>query len=317
MKLWLPAIATLFMAFTAQAENYRVVYSPSLELEVYIDNVAGKTPDEWCQETLPLRIVSGKGQDAEVLKTFLPRVGTLLANQCNDLDVLPWQMTNSEGNVLASGSASKLQNWRLIVNTDAKATAPAQSAASPSLSRPADGTPLQHFALPNGCRFRTAWDARGLAMFVPDIGKQQCSAEGWLEGKSDITLSGGAQPQTLAISFYQGYPIANLTLSDQHLQIVDVNNQRMILARSDAPDSWMVLPFDVQQHLWRFDGTLLIKADKTAAQQNASALTSRITALRSRWATGMTSSQKVNVLLVDALRADRVDPAEGAWRNIH
>lgn len=79
----------------------------------------------------------------------------------------------------------------------------------------------------------------------------------------------------------------------------------------------MVLPFDVQQHLWRFDGTLLIKADKTTAQQNASALTSRITALRSRWATGMTSSQKVNVLLVDALRADRVDPAEGAWRNIH
>lgn len=62
MKLWLPAIATLFMAFAAQAENYRVVYSPSLELEVYIDNVAGKTPDDWCRETLPIRIVSGKDQ---------------------------------------------------------------------------------------------------------------------------------------------------------------------------------------------------------------------------------------------------------------
>lgn len=314
MKLWLPAIATLFMAFTAQAENYRVVYSPSLELEVYIDNVAGKTPDDWCQETLPIRIVSGKDQDSAILKSFLPRVGTLLANQCNELDVLPWQMTNGQGSILATGSASKLQNWRMIVNTDA---ALAQRTLPDNLSRPADNQPLQHFALPNGCRFRTAWDERGLSIFVPDTGKQQCSSEGWLEGKSEITLSGGTQPQTLTVSFYQGYPIANLTLADKRLQIVDVNKQRMILARSDAPDSWLVLPFDEQQHLWRFDGSLLIKADKATAQQDANALTSRISTLLSRWATGMTSSQKVNVLLVDALRADRVDPAEGAWRNIH
>lgn len=313
MKLWLPAIATLLMAFTAQAENYRVVYSPSLELEVYIDNVAGKTPDDWCQATLPIRIVSGKEQDTAILKSFLPRVGTLLANQCNELDVLPWQMTNGQGSVLATGSASKLQNWRMIVNTNALA----QRTVTDNLSRPADNQPLQHFALPNGCRFRTAWDERGLSIFVPDIGKQQCSSEGWLEGNSEITLSGGAQPQTLAVSFYQGYPIANLTPADKRLQIVDVNKQRMILARSDAPDSWLVLPFDEQQHLWRFDGTLLIKADKATAQQNDNALTSRISTLLSRWATDMTSSQKVNVLLVDALRADRIDPAEGAWRNIH
>ncbi|UEG16539.1 hypothetical protein [Pantoea ananatis] len=315
MKLWLPAIATLFMAFAAQAENYRVVYSPSLELEVYIDNVAGKTPDDWCQETLPIRIVSGKDQDSAILKSFLPRVGMLLANQCNELDVLPWQMMDGEGKVLATGSASKLQNWRMIVNTDAAAPAPRASAASPS--RPADNTPLQHFALPNGCRFRTAWDERGLSIFVPDKGKQQCSSEGWLEGKSEITLSGGAQPQTVAVSFYQGYPLANLTLTDQRLQIVDVNKQRMILARSDAPDSWIVLPFDEQQHLWRFDGTLLIKADQATTQQDTTALASRISTLRSRWATGFTSSQKVNVLLVDALRADRVDPGAGAWRNIN
>ena len=48
MKLWLPGIITLLIAFHAQAENYRVVYSPSLALEVYIDNVVSKAPDDWC-----------------------------------------------------------------------------------------------------------------------------------------------------------------------------------------------------------------------------------------------------------------------------
>ncbi len=70
MKLWLPGIITLLIAFHAQAENYRVVYSPSLALEVYIDNVVSKAPDDWCKETLPLRIVSGKSKDSAVLTTF-------------------------------------------------------------------------------------------------------------------------------------------------------------------------------------------------------------------------------------------------------
>ncbi|WP_394549560.1 hypothetical protein C1N58_09310 [Pantoea sp. SGAir0180] len=313
MKVWLPALATLLMAFTAQAENYRVVYSPSLELEVYIDNVEGKTPDDWCQETLPLRIVSGKSQNAEILKSFLPRVGTLLANQCNELDVLPWQMTNSQGSVLASGSASKLQNWRLIVNADAATSSNVPVVAS----RPADSTPLQHFALPDGCRFRTAWDENGLSIFVPQGGRLRCSSEGWLEGNSDITVSGHGQPQTLAVTFYQGYPIASLAIAGNALQIVSVNKQRMIVTRADAPDSWLVLPFDDTQHLWRFEGTLLVRADKATAQQNASALSARLGTLRSRWAGSLPSQQKVNVLLVDTLRADQVDPGAGAWRNIH
>ncbi|HAI04705.1 MAG TPA: hypothetical protein DCM39_02835, partial [Pantoea sp.] len=155
MKLWLPGIATLLIAFYAQAENYRVVYSPSLALEVYIDNVVSKAPDDWCKETLPLRIVSGKSKDSAVLTTFLPRVGTLLANQCGLLDVMPWQMTDKDGGVLASGSASKLQNWRPIVMADATASASESNAAPLDLSRPANSTPLQHFDLPSGCHFRT------------------------------------------------------------------------------------------------------------------------------------------------------------------
>ncbi len=317
MKLWLPGIATMLIAFHAQAEDYRVVYSPSLALEVYIDNVVSKAPDDWCKETLPLRIVSGKSKDSAILTTFLPRVGTLLANQCGALDLLPWQMTDKEGGVLASGSASKLQNWRPIVMADATASASESNAAPLDLSRPADSTPLQHFDLPSGCHFRTAWDNNAEAMFIPDVSKQQCSPDGWVEGKSSLTINNAGQSVAVPVTFYQGYPIANLTISGNALEVVSANNQRMIVTHKDATGSWLVLPFDAQQHLWRFNGTLLIQMDKKSAQQDVDAMKTQVETLRGLWASHFMPQQKVNVLLIDTLHADLVDPAIGAWRNIN
>lgn len=316
MKVWLTGFATLLLAGNAQAEDYRVVYSPSLSLEVYIDDVASKAPNDWCKETLPLRIVSGKSTDSSVLTSFLPRVGTLLANQCGLLDELPWQMTNKEGSVLANGSAAKLQNWRPIVINDATASATANNAAPLDLSRPADSTPLQHFALPGGCHFRTWWDDKGESMFIPDNPNQHCSTEGWLEGPSEMTLMSNGKTRNLALNFYQGYPIADLKLSGPPLEVVSVNNQRMIVTRPDADDSWLVLPFDAQQHVWRFSGTLLVKMDKTA-DQDSDVLKKRVETLRGVWSPQFMPQQKVTVLLIDTLHADLADPAIGAWRNIN
>lgn len=91
----------------------------------------------------------------------------------------------------------------------------------------------------------------------------------------------------------------------------------MIVTRADAADSWLVLPFDTRQHVWRFNGALLIKMDKNAAQQDADAVKSRVDTLRSQWAPYFMPQQKVNVLLIDTLHADLADPAIGAWRNIN
>ena len=44
---------------------------------------------------------------------------------------------------------------------------------------------------------------------------------------------------------------------------------------------------------------------------------SRVDTLRSQWAPYFMPQQKVNVLLIDTLHADLVDPAIGAWRNIN
>ncbi|ORM75026.1 hypothetical protein HA48_00770 [Pantoea wallisii] len=314
MKVWLPGAVALLLALNAQAEDYRVVYSPSLSLEVYIDNVASNAPNDWCKETLPLRIVSGKSSETTILNSFLPRVGTLLANQCGLLDVIPWQMTNKEGSVLATGSAAKLQNWRPIVQNDV--TASDNTAAPLDLSRPADSTPLQHFALPGGCHFRTWWDEKGQSLFIPDNAKQRCSTEGWLEGPSDMTLMSEGKTRQQPVNFMQGYPIVDLRLTSTPLEVVAVNNQRMIVTRPDADGSWLVLPFDAQQHVWRFNGMVLIKMDKNAGK-DSDAVKTRVDSLRGIWSPQFMPQQKVTVLLIDTLHADLADPAIGAWRNIN
>ncbi len=39
MKYWMPGLVALMAVPTAQAMNYRLVYSPSQKLEVFIDDV--------------------------------------------------------------------------------------------------------------------------------------------------------------------------------------------------------------------------------------------------------------------------------------
>lgn len=80
MKYWMPGLVALMAVPTAQAMNYRLVYSPSQKLEVFIDDVKNSNPESWCGKSIPLRIVSAQSQDPAVLNDFLPRVGNLLEN---------------------------------------------------------------------------------------------------------------------------------------------------------------------------------------------------------------------------------------------
>ena len=316
MKFWLPATATLLIATAAQADDYRVVYSPSLALEVFIDNVESNAPQDWCQDNIHLRIVSGKSKESSVLTTFLPRVGNLLQNQCGKLVELPWQMTNDAGSVLATGTASKEQSWRPIVIADATAAATTSNASPLDLSQPANSAPLQHFDLPAGCHFRTWWDDKGQSLFIPDSKRLTCSTEGWLEGPSELTLSSNGKSEPVPVQFYEGYPLKNIHPASGALDIVAANNQRLVAAKADAPDSWLLLPFNATQHVWSFDGVMLVKMDKTQAT-DPEQLKTRVDALRKAWAKVMDPQAKITVLLVDDLHADLADPAIGAWRTVN
>ncbi len=317
MKYWLPVVLSLMAAASAQAEDYRVVSSPSLALDVFIDNVTSSAPQSWCQQQINLRIVSAKATESAVLDKFLPQVGNLLRNQCGKLNALSWQMTSSRGSVLAVGSAQQDGGWQPVITADATATATADNAAPLDISRPANTVPLHYFDLPGGCHFRTWWDDRGASLFIPDAKSMTCTTDGWLEGNSELSLINGQQPPLpLAVTFYQGYPLRDLHPASGELEVVTVNNQRMVVSRADAPDSWLVLPFSPELHAWSFEGTLLIKMDKTDAS-NAAEIKERVETLRQSWSAVINPKVKVNVLLVDALHADLADPATGAWRTVN
>ncbi|HAZ54791.1 MAG TPA: hypothetical protein DCY50_07265, partial [Franconibacter helveticus] len=115
MKFWLPGLALLALSAAAQAENYRIVQSPSRELDVWIDDIADNTPQSWCANELPLRIVANGDKRPSRLKTFMPRLGALLENQCATLSVVRWRFTSPEGEVLAQGTASKTADWTPVV----------------------------------------------------------------------------------------------------------------------------------------------------------------------------------------------------------
>ena len=315
MKYWLPAIA-LLIATAAQAEDYRVVYSPSLALEVFIDDVKSNAPRDWCQETIHLRLVSGKSKESGTLNSFMPRVGKLLNNQCSKLIELPWQMTNAAGTVLATGTAAKEHNWRPIVIADGTTAANASNTEPLDLSQPANSAPLQHFDLPGGCHFRTWWDEKGQSLFIPDDSHLSCSPEGWLEGKTQLILSSGGKDRPVDVQFYEGFPLRNVHPASGELHIVAANNQRLIVSKKEGAESWLVLTFDPALHLWSFDGTLLIKMNKNQAADPA-LLKARVDSLRQVWRSVVNSKVKINVLLVDDLHADLADPAIGAWRTVN
>jgi len=115
MKLWLSGLALLLASSTVLAGNYRIVQSPSQKLDVWIDDIKDNSPQSWCGAELPLRIVTNGDKNPFILSNFMPRLGTLLASQCETLGLINWQLVDPQDHVLANGSASKESDWALVI----------------------------------------------------------------------------------------------------------------------------------------------------------------------------------------------------------
>ncbi|MFS2222876.1 hypothetical protein [Pantoea sp. B65] len=316
MKYPLVAVFALLTAAEAGAQNYRVVYSPSLQLEIYIDNLKDQNPASWCAPQLPLRIVAGGDKQPEVLQDFLPRVGNLLGQQCASLNQLDWQMNDSAGNPLARGNAAKMDNWAPKLNGGDD---PRTLSKAPELSPAADTTPWLQFSLIEGCHFRGYWgtDSRASALFVPAKQGTKCGDDGWLSGQSQITQVLPGATRNISITFLQGFPVAGLNgaAAESPLQITTVNNQRMVLSDAGAPQSWMILPYAAQLNGWQSDGTVAVQlAQSDAADEDQ--LQARLEAVRKVWSSYLLADGPLTILLVDALQPQLKDPAAGAWRSI-
>lgn len=249
MKFCFPVMLTLLATFSVSAENYRVVYSPSLKLEVWIDELKDTSAASWCAVELPVRIVATGSEQPAVLNDFLPRVGSLLEKQCPALAQLKWQMNDGNGRKLAQGHAAKAESWALQVEA-APSEVIAPLSAPPPEAVPAvaaDTTPWLQFSLIEGCHFRGYWGENSMAsaLFVPAKQGAQCGSDGWLSGQSQVTQIVQGTAKNIDALFLQGFQVLGLNNSavDDNLTITTVNNQRMVLHSGASPDSWMILPY--------------------------------------------------------------------------
>ncbi|MFC0139945.1 hypothetical protein ACFFJN_07655 [Erwinia mallotivora] len=351
MKYWLSGALSLLVASSAWAQDYRVVSSPSLKLDIWIDNIKNNSPASWCAPELPLRIVANGNKNPGVLKNFLPRVGSVLEKQCETLNVIHWQLNDSSGSALAHGSASKAQAWAVKTEPTAAATpasTPAQSAVNTAsqtpaatgsaaqepvsapapapvenaedLSPPADTTPWTQFSLMDGCHFRTYWQNNGQvsALFVPAKGGVSCGSDGWLSGESELTQMGKSGSKNVAVTFLQGFPVSGLSskATDSEVQITTVNNERMVLADEKSPQSWMVVSFAPQMNGWRASGILVVQISQQEASDH-STLKARLDEVRKVWSPYLINPDNLSFRLVEALHPQLKDPAAGSFRTLN
>jgi hypothetical protein len=331
MKLWLPGLALLAVCGSVQAENYRIVQSPSQKLDVWIDNIADNTPKSWCSKTLPLRIVANGDKKPAVLNNFLPRLGALLENQCGTLTQVHWKLTDPQGATLAEGTADKAKEWAPVV-TSTGATAAASTVTSPSatltppteraedLSPAANRTPWQEFTLQDGCHLRTFWqgDASAPALFIPAKEDGKCEKGGWLNGRSEVTQISNGSEKKITMTFVHGFPVSGLSdsVDADRLLITTVNNERMVVSEGSLAQSWMILPYVNSLNGWQANGTVAVEISRDVAS-DATRLQARLDEVRKAWTPWFEPGTRLNILLIDSLHPQLRDPAVGTYKTLN
>jgi len=348
MKLWLSGLALLVISAGVQAENYRIVQSPSQKLDVWIDNIKDNTPKSWCGSDLPLRIVANGEKNVHLLNSFMPRLGSLLESQCRSLNVVHWTFTAPDGSTLNQGIAKKSGEWAPIVaaetvstevaspvatSTDSTSTDTASTGttgAAPSvvapaavrpetLSPPADRSPWLEFKLLSGCHLRTFWNdsASAPTLFIPDQGVGKCEKVGWLNGRSDVIQLNKGVEKKLTMTFVDGFPINGLSKDAdvESLLITTVNNERMVLSDAHSDQSWMILPYVSSLNGWKADGTVAVEVSHELASDEVR-LNARLDDVRKVWSALLEPGTKLNIVLVDALYPQLRNPAASAYRTV-
>ena len=319
MKRWLPGLALLAVSVGVQAENYRIVQSPTQKLDVWIDNIKDNTTQSWCAPSLQLRIVANGEKSVSLLENFMPRLGALLENQCSALKRVNWLFTDPDNQLLGQGTASKAKEWAAEIHTDLTLTLNPATAPDGQF-QPADRTPWQEFTLQDGCHLRTFWqgDVGASALFIPAKADGKCEKGGWLNGRSEVTQQGNGGNKQIAMTFVHGFPVSGLSdaVDADRLLITSVNNERMVVSAQNADQSWLILPYVAALNGWKADGTIAVEIPRDMASDDAR-LRARLDAVRARWTPWLQPGTKLNILLVDALHPQLRNPAAGIWRTVN
>lgn len=285
-------LSLLLLPLASEAKSVRIVWSPTLRLSAWLDNVVDGRVKSWCDDSVALHFEPQGELKPDALETFVPQVGKLLQRQCHGLDTLHWTLIDSSGKAVREGDVTAKENWRVPPKPKV-------------VVAQADTTPWQRFRINDNCQLRTYWPSNGDARFT--IGAQpQCDKEGWISGAG--TLHQG--DASTALWFLQGYPLIDLPAGARNAQVVAANNQRLILASGVDAQSWLLLPWDAEHLAWRFHGDVLVKASETQTRDDNLNAQLMADALH-RWQIDASASQ-LNWHRVDALNLQQRDPTQPA-----
>jgi hypothetical protein len=285
-------LSLLLLPLVGEAKSVRIVWSPTLRLSAWLDNVVDGRVKSWCDASVALHFEPQGELKQDAIETFVPQVGQLLKRQCHALNSLHWTLIDSTGKAVREGDVTEKDSWRI----------PPKPKKVIAL---ADTTPWQRFRIDDHCQLRTYWPATGDARFT-FAPHPQCDKNHWINGT-------GALHQgeiTTTLWFLQGYPLIDLPAGARDAQVVSANNQRLILAKADDAQSWLLLPWDPNHLAWRFHGDVLMKASETQTRDDNANAQLMADALY-RWQIDASASQ-LNWHRVDALQLQQRDPAQPA-----
>ncbi|EIC84126.1 hypothetical protein [Serratia sp. M24T3] len=305
MKAWIWPLCLLTLPALAQAQDYRIAWSPGSKQAAYLDDVKSARASSWCAPTLPLRIVAQKKFNADSLAEFLPAVGALMHKECSQLTTLNWQAVDSKGQLQQKGTAVNKNGWKVTAEQSesaqqtATATTPSPATSLPS-PEAADTAQISKFETPDACHFRTFWGPQSSALFFPS-GQSglHCDPQGWLNGSAENQPGNGE-----ALNYLSGYPLLGLPENAEKtaLSVLSANNQRLILANASVKDSWLILPYDSNARAWRFKGKMAIEGQPGSKQP------AQLKNLSQQW--GLTGSNiPLNAVFIEKLHPEWRNPA--------
>jgi hypothetical protein len=114
------------------AERYRLAYSRSADIEIFVTHATGAS---WCAPTLQISAVHGGTPDAAAFGQLMPKLGGLLDAQCPEATRIEWSRTTRDGQVLARGTSAKADQWAVrALPSPAVAAAPVATPDAPGVA---------------------------------------------------------------------------------------------------------------------------------------------------------------------------------------
>lgn len=250
------------------AMDYRVVMSPKLQLEAYLDNVESTAAKSWCNSMLELRLnaLQSGTTPTDSIQSFIPQVGHLLSKQCPELVIISWHYKDKNGSAV-KGIARKSVQWQAErMDRPAgieKQETPSNQAQETSPVKRQTEIPWKTFLTPENCAFRHYAhfnrQETPISTMLPASKTLKCSTNGWLNGKALLTLQSNGKEQKTAVFFYQGFPLGGITSVPQNLELVLVNDQHIVFKLTHATANvYLQFPYDNTRNLWSFSGNILI-----------------------------------------------------------